>query len=137
MALIVDANCSTRVFAQNPTDDFLPVIECLRQRRNSMHYGGTKLLQEYAKTKTVLRTILSLDRAGIAKRIDDDKVDTKESELVDESQCESNDPHIVALALVGGAKVLISHDVALHQDFKKIAKGSIYQCSDHLPLLRL
>lgn len=52
----------------------------------------------------------------------------------------SDDPHILALALVSGVRLLCSRDTALHADFKnpRILRpaGSVYQNRRHRHLLR-
>ena len=48
----------------------------------------------------------------------------------------SNDEDIIALAKISRAKLLCSSDHDLHEDFKKIVKGRIYQTKDHSHLLK-
>ena len=42
----------------------------------------------------------------------------KTQDLQDEGQCRSDDPHVLALAIVSGARLLYSNDAALQRDFK-------------------
>ena len=53
------------------------------------------------------------------------------------SNLESDDPHIIALAIVAKVKLLVSGDTKLHDDFKNHPriKGSIYQNKKHKKLL--
>ena len=48
----------------------------------------------------------------------------------------SNDAHILALAQAARAKLLCSSDIHLHEDFKKIIGGSVYQNKTHIKLLK-
>lgn len=48
---------------------------------------------------------------------------------------QSDDPHVVALALAGRVSVLVSKDQALHKDFKDVAGGKVYQRAAHRHLL--
>ena len=73
---------------------------------------------------------------GKIKLADKTKVDKKSNEL--QGKIKSNDPHIIALAMVAGVKVLISEDRDLHKDFgnKSLVGGRIYQKKGHESLLR-
>ena len=67
------------------------------------------------------------------KQIDKDAVEDKQTTL---KGLKSNDEHLIALALVGGAKLLFSGDKDLHHDFKEIVGGDVYKTKDHVHLLR-
>ena len=69
-----------------------------------------------ALAETRARELLQqLTVAGRAFTVDDAQVDAT-TEVV-RPQCRSNDPHVVALAQVSGARLLYSNDTTLHQDF--------------------
>ena len=51
-----------------------------------------------------------------SKKYSAQEVQEKADEL--EDRIESDDPHIIALAIVADVKVLISNDRRLHEDFK-------------------
>ncbi len=72
-------------------------------------------------------------QAGRLIEVDPHEVDAAEGELTGLS---SNDAHIVALAVVAGVKVLVSRDRDLHDDFKRIVNGRVYQNEKHKHLLR-
>jgi len=55
--------------------------------------------------------------------------------------CESNDCHVIGLALASGARTLCTHDKALQRDFRNPTivskpRGSIYLRPAHAELLR-
>ena len=50
--------------------------------------------------------------------VNDAKVDDKTKQLVADRICKSNDSHIIALAQLGGARLLYSNDGNLQQDFR-------------------
>lgn len=56
--------------------------------------------------------------AGMLVQADDQAVDQTEANLVAEDRCRSNDAHIIALAIVSGARLLYSRDQILHHDFR-------------------
>ena len=47
----------------------------------------------------------------------DEVVDDHATGLVGKEVCKSNDPHVLALALVSGARLLYTNDAALIDDF--------------------
>ena len=60
-------------------------------------------------------------------------VDYKKENL---PQLKSDDPDLIALALVSETKLLVSGDKDFHRDFKSIARGKVYQKKKkHLHLL--
>ena len=72
---------------------------------------------------------------GKILRESDETVNQREIDLADEGRCQSNDPHIIALAQVSGARLLYSNDKALQQDFKNQdlinnPKGKIYTTNE-------
>ena len=58
--------------------------------------------------------------AGKVMSADDDQVDELQDELERNRACRSNDAHVIALAQIGGARLLYSNDGALAQDFKNL-----------------
>lgn len=74
-----------------------------------------------------------LMRSGQLKLVSQD-IQEKESELNDTIR--SDDPHIIALAVIGEVKVLISEDRKLIQDFKEhVSQGKVYKTKGHKHLL--
>ena len=68
-------------------------------------------------------------------------VNAEESLVVSTGLCVSDDPHIIALARVSGARTLCSNDNNLHTDFKNQRllshpRGGVYQNANHGHLLR-
>ena len=62
---------------------------------------------------------------------DDAKINEVKKKLKAEQKCRSNDLHIIALAIVSGARLLYSQDQLLQQDFRDKAlidqpRGKIY-----------
>lgn len=87
------------------------------------------------------RYFVRLDRRGSARLIADPLVDHETNVVRSTGLCLSDDPHIVALARVSGARVLCSNDDALCADFKNprlLAKprGKIYRYAEHSRLIK-
>ena len=59
-----------------------------------------------------------LIRAGLVKQYDDDTVNTQTRAIRKQGNYKSNDPHIIALAQVSGARLLYTGDENLQKDFK-------------------
>jgi hypothetical protein len=132
--LIVDANI-LGIFFQSK--DFHPVQKAFLEKRWLLSYGGTKQLEEYARVQTAFTLILELQRSGRAFKEETEKIDKREK--VNVSICKSDDPHIIALAQVSGARLLCSHDEGLGEDFTnaKLIKprGKVYKNASHAHLL--
>jgi hypothetical protein len=140
MCLIVDANLASLVFGEPLHDDFRPIIDWLTSpNKNGKLVVGGHLAVELNRLGRARRFIRSLQQAGRARFIPED-VTKQETNRVS-SMCESNDPHIIALAKISGARLLCSRDTTLHRDFTNPElisdpRGHIYQTSEHEHLLR-
>lgn len=144
MCLIVDNNVAARTLTKPGDPDFGPVHDALfsttPQVPAKLVYGGT-LKREYFLSPLIRRLILLLDQAGRARQIPDTEVDAEAQALSDAGGCKSNDHHIIALARIGHARLLCSHDQLLHADFtcKSLVdnpRGKVYQTASHKHLLR-
>lgn len=134
MCVIVDANLASAVFGSPTHPDFMPVMDWL-QCKGRLVYGGQ--LTHELEQAGVRKYLLELNRAGRAVPWPDAKIASEEKRV----RCRSNDPHVIALARVSGARTLCSRDKRLHADFKdpKLVsnpRGSVYQTRQHRRLLR-
>ena len=147
MCAIVDANVAGEVFGKNKPPAGREFYDWLNTGRGQLVAGG-KLLEELDKTTArdwVRQAILS----GRTRREDASLIAEKADELTDKGLCKSNDPHVIALAQVSGARLLYSNDADLQSDFKNKAlidnpRGRIYTTlvntefrSTHSRLLRM
>jgi hypothetical protein len=144
MCVIVDANVAHAVFESVDDPKFGPVqqkIFAKRGRRSLVVVYGGKLRDEYRRRPRTMERILELDRAGKAMLVPSDKLNTAASNIVRSGLCRSDDPHIIALARLSGARVLCSLDKDLHRDFTNSQlvddpRGRVYQRREHVHLLR-
>jgi len=141
MLLIVDANCANETLCSNPSPDFKPVMSAIVHGKRKIVVGGSKQKAEYQRLIGVWRFLRSLDQAGRALMINDGKVDFEQAYLEKNIPMASDDPHVLALARVSGARLLCSYDQALHADFCNKAiidrpRGKVYQNAGHARLLR-
>ena len=140
MCVIVDANLASTVFSSPPHPDFVPVLDWLQERDGCLVVGG-HLARELDRLQSARRFVVALLRAGRARRVPDERVAQHEGELEATGLCESNDCHVIGLALASGARTLCTHDKALQRDFRNPAivsqpRGSIYLRPAHAKLLR-
>ena len=137
MCLIVDANLASLVFGENPNDDFRPIIDWLNQKNGKFVLGG-HLAVEYNRIASLRSHIIELWRKGIARIIPSDPINEEEKRIA--NSCRSDDPHVIALAKVSGARILCSNDKDLREDFRNPKlisnpQGHIYQNAKHKHLL--
>ena len=133
MCLILDTNQYGEFLKPNNAD-MQPVREWIRRKNGKMVYAPTeKMERELGKHGLMKKKLGEYRQGGRLKIIDKEIVNHTEAGLTGLS---SDDGHIVALAIVAEVKLLVSKDQDLHNDFKKIVKGKIFQNKDHEHLLR-
>ena len=140
MCIIIDANVAGTFFSNPTKDDHAPIFKWIEKRDGKLVYGG-RLADELFKMSKPRRYLLRLRQAGKAILADQGQVDETERHLKATGRCQSNDPHVIALAQVTNARVLFSHDKALHRDFLDptlvaCPRGKVYQTWRHEKLLK-
>ena len=126
MCAIIDNNVRDELVKQHPSPvgkHFRDVVSGSNRRLNLV--VGGKLLGELSGSQRVKRWIIDGIRSGYVVRIDDNKVDKATKAIA--SGCRSDDPHVIALAKVSGARLLFTRDHDLMADFgdKKLLGGRI------------
>ncbi len=140
MCIIIDTNLAALIFSDSPPDDFAPIIDWLTSpNKDGKLVIGGHLGRELDKVSSAKRFVRSLLQAGRARSIPTDATDTETENI--KALCVSDDPHVIALAKLSGARLLCSHDKGLHKDFTNIdlismPDGRIYQKAEHTHLLR-
>lgn len=147
MCIILDANCFGN-FRDKSNEDMKPIHRWLERKNGKIAYSNTERFQSEWKNSGV--NYLELSRAGRLKLFPEQEVLKKQEELV--GQLESDDPHIIALAVVAKSRVLVVQrqtdeplkggrrrakgaDTALQRDFKKHVRGRVYVTASHRHLL--
>jgi|GEM_PF-1387963 len=137
MCLIVDANVAAIVFSGDLNGPFAPVWLAIKLKKAIAVHGG-KLSTEYSKIVKLVRILVELGRQGSLRRVSDDLVQ-KETARFAKMKLQSDDPHILGLAVVSKARLLCSHDINLHADFVNPAllkpAGAVYQDASHSHLI--
>ena len=104
-----------------------PIWSWFRNRSGKMVYSPTEKFKREYKKFPYRKDAEELRRAGRIKIVSPDIVQKKEDEL--RGKIKSNDEHIVALAMVTGAKLLLSKDTDLINDFENpaLVGGNVYK----------
>ncbi|MEW6278375.1 MAG: hypothetical protein AB1758_07130 [Candidatus Eremiobacterota bacterium] len=94
---------------------------------------------QQVQSQNAAKILAELLKSGRARRVADEQVDAEEAVLV--SQCQSDDPHVIALARVAGVRLLCTDDRTLKADFRnhKLVNqpsGEIYSPSKHAQKLK-
>ena len=139
MCLIIDTNTVHRVFS-SPSPDHRPVLEALKNLKATMVYGG-ELRREYMQIHWFRAFLRRLDQSGAAKVFPDDEVDIRTENIRQSGGYKSDDPHILALAIMTNARLLCSEDDALSADFTnrdiiRDPRGNVYRRAEHSHLIQ-
>ena len=144
MCVIIDASVVSLICKQPAAPAFRPVVDWLTSSKQDgrLVYGG-RLSKELFRVGEAQRFIAQRKRDGRAVEFPDAAVDAKEKELKKAGLCKSNDQHVIALAIVSGARTLCSDNKRkrhLYADFKNKALidnpgGRIYRDPSHRRLL--
>ena len=118
MCAIVDANVASEVFGPTRTPAGDKFFGWINKRKNRLVLGG-KLREELDVGSPKFREWASQAvRAGIVRIFDEYEVNARTKQIERKKIHTSDDPHILALAQLSGARLLYSNDAKLQQDFK-------------------
>jgi hypothetical protein len=139
MCIIVDANATAQLCQPSLTQDAQAVVDWIEKNDGRVVHGG-KLTNELFANNRVARWLRVLSQAGRATQVPADSVTAEVRQIQELALCSSNDFHIIALARLSGARLLFSHDQALHTDFTNPAlinkpRGKVCQNATHRHLL--
>ena len=121
MCAIVDANAAHEVFGssnEQPTGAGQGFFRWLSSGKGKLVVGGEKLEKELDRVPKFRMWAIQAQLSGRLINKDKDRIDQKAKEIKENSRLQSDDPHIIALAQVSGARLLFSNDKDLHEDFK-------------------
>jgi predicted nucleic acid-binding protein len=131
VCLIVDANAAS-MFLSEPS----AIRDWLSGATDEPRLvAGGLLRKELAALTNVRKFLVELERAGRLRSADAEHLGKVEARLRSEGLCVSNDSHVLALAIVSGARSLATFDNALASDFKSAKiidrpRGSVYRDPD-------
>lgn len=133
MCAIVDANVQQEVFGSDRPEAGRKFFDWIDAKPGRLVVGG-KLLEELFKTpaREYVRQAIN---AGAITRVKESAIEETSLKLQNASRCLSDDPHVVALAQLSGARLLYSNDIDLMQDFRDKTlidhpRGKIYSTNE-------
>ena len=129
MCAIIDANVAHEVFGSNRPEAGVKFFQWIESGTGRLVASG-KLLEELNRTSAREWARQALN-AGLIRRVHESSVNTRTEKLRNEETCRSDDPHVLALAQISGARLLYSNDAKLQQDFKNKSlidspRGKVY-----------
>lgn len=129
MCAIIDANVVSEVFGSKRTEAGKKFFDWIDEGSGRLICAG-KLKEELEDSSPGFREwVIVASKIGKIKNINEKEVERREAQIP-KGSIRSNDPHILALALVSKARLLYSNDKKLREDFKNKKlldpAGSIY-----------
>ena len=128
MCIVLDASRFGK-FQQAADENMKPVRDWVYRGNGKVAYAPTQdLKREWDKGAPKLRS--QLQRRAKLKLVSQNRVQRKQAEL--EGKTQSNDAHIIALAIVAEVKLLVSTDKDLCLDFMNpdLVGGEVYRDKD-------
>ena len=143
MCVILDTN-TFGLFRDPKNKELDPVRKWLNNQKGRIVYSNSEKYKKEWERGGMVNWVKEGIRAG-QYRLISEGVEEKEKEL--KGKIQSDDEHIIALALIANIKVLISYseynkkqsgDSALIRDFKdkKLVGGKVYTRKEHKHLLK-
>lgn len=122
MCIVIDINCLGSIFNKNNTDHeaFRPVYDWIIHGKGKMVYGGTKYKKELRNAGKYIKLLTQLKKAGKIIEVNDREVNKCHDELDAVIQhSDFDDPHLIAIIIVSGCRLICSLDKRAYQFIKK------------------
>jgi|SRR5271157_1796671 len=116
MCVIVDTNCCHKVLRSPCSKEYEPVFEWIWSGDGKLIYGG-KLEKEMRLDSKTKRLLIQWSRAGKAIKYRKEDMADEEKRIHGSGLMKSNDPHVLALAVVSKTRTLCTDDKNLWSDF--------------------
>lgn len=135
MCAILDANVAGQVFGADRPAAGRAFFDWFDSGRGRLVAGG-RLLRELDRNHAFKEWRLQAVLAGRVMLLNDEAVDRRTRRLEQENACRSNDEHVIAVAQLGGPRLLYSNDGDLQDDFADKAliddpRGKVYSTRVH------
>ena len=135
MCAIMDAQVAHEVFGGTPSPAGHEFYKWIHKGSGRLVTGG-KLWKELKSGSAEFRSwARQAQLAGLITIVDNQQVDHRTSQIEREAKHKSDDPHVLAVAQISGARLLFTNDRLLGQDFRNKAlidqpRGSVYHTRD-------
>lgn len=118
MCVIVDANVGSDIFGKAPSPAANYFLNRIGEPHTRLVIGGL-LLRELAKLSAFKRWYARAARYGrVRPTVSDQDIEIRLVNVPGAPEKRSDDPHILALALASGARLLFTNDRPLQEDFR-------------------
>ncbi len=118
MCAIIDANVVAEVFGSSRPPAGAKFFDWLHDGKTILVVGGRLLRELSDASNNFSRWAQVVQHSKHMRIVNDAKVNDKTKQLLADRICKSDDEHIIALAQLGGARLLYSNDGNLQQDFR-------------------
>ena len=136
MCMILDANQYDH-FINKKSKDVELIHDWLDNKNGALVYSDHKQMEkEIKKSPRFQKFLFEKSRTGKSKKVDKKEVEKSMKIIKKNHQLKSDDLVTLGLAHASGVKLLCSKDKNLHDDFKTIIRGGVYQNKDHKRLLK-
>lgn len=125
MCAILDNDVVHQVFGRNRPAAGKAFFDWIDSGRGRL-VGGGRLFEELAHNENFRLWWQAATLSGRVERVGDEAVEAETVRLAKQKACGSNDAHVIALALVSGARLLYSNDKDLGDDFRNHKLGNVY-----------
>ena len=135
MCAIVDAQVAHEVFGGDPSSAGREFFKWIHKGSGRLVTGG-KLWQELKRGSPDFRQwAREAQLAGLINLLDERQVDQRTTQIERDAEHKSNDPHVLAVAQISGARLIFTNDEHLGQDFRNKSlidqpRGSVYHTRD-------
>ena len=125
MCAIVDTNVISEVM-RGKTEAGIKFKDWLENKKGRLVVGG-KHLEELLKDNGFKKWFIEMRRSSVVEQIRNELILKRQRNLDQRNDLKSNDSHVLALAIVGGARLLYTNDGNLKKDFSnnKIISGPL------------
>lgn len=128
---IVDANRVADVFGDAPSEAGAAIRRWINAGEGQLVSGGRLHAELHGASDQFRQWALVAQRTGQLRRVRARLLKSDIDHFESHPERRSNDPHILALAVVSGARLLYSNDRPLQQDFTNSAlinqpRGKVY-----------
>ena len=135
MCAILDANVVGQVFGADRPAAGQVFFAWIDSGRGRLVVGG-RLRQELDRNDAFRQWRLQAVLAGRITLLNDEAVDNRAGRIEEQNACRSDDEHVIAVAQLGGARLLYSNDRSLQADFKDKRliddpRGKVYSTLSH------
>ena len=116
MCAIIDTSVVGLVFGDDRPEAGVEFFKWINSGKGKLVVGG-ELRKELSGSTEFRLWWQQAQLAGRAKSFDDAEIDEQTQKIKTAGGYRSNDPHVLALAQVSGARLLFTNDQALKRDF--------------------